>query len=77
MNDVIFQLMVRATYQGVRFHEAFAYVNITVKRNERSPRFTNGEYRKEILEYFPLGESILQIRATDQDRDVCTIDMFC
>jgi protocadherin Fat 4 len=66
---VFYRLMIRATYQGVRFHEAFAYANITVKRNENQPRFTNGEYRKEILEYFPLGDSITQVTATDKDRD--------
>lgn len=61
------QLMVRAYYQGVSFHEAYTTVNITVKRNEHKPQFTNGEYRKEILEYFQLGDSILQVSASDQD----------
>ena len=62
--------MVKATYQGVRYHEAFAYVNITVKRNEREPQFSKGFYRQQILEYFPLGESILQVTATDTDKNV-------
>ncbi len=62
--------MIKATYTGVSAHEAVCYVDITVTRNERSPQFTQGEYRKEILEYFPLGESILQVSANDQDEGV-------
>ena len=57
----------RATYEGVRTQTAEAYVNITVQRNENQPQFTSGEYRKEIMENFPLGESILQVSATDKD----------
>ncbi len=64
------QLLVRATYQGVRTQQAQAYVNVTVKRNENQPQFTQGEYRREILENFPLGESILQVSATDKDQGV-------
>ena len=64
---LLHQLLVRATYEGVRTQTAEAYVNITVQRNENQPQFTSGEYRKEIMENFPLGESILQVSATDKD----------
>ena len=47
-------------------------MNITVVRNENQPQFTSGEYRKEIMENFPLGESILQVSATDKDVGVST-----
>ena len=57
----------RATYNGVRTQVAEAYVNVTVERNQFQPQFTSGEYRKEILENFPLGESILQVSANDRD----------
>ena len=62
--------MIKATYQGVSYHEAFTNVNITVKRNEREPQFKSGNYRREILEYFPLGDSIVQVVATDSDKNV-------
>ena len=68
--------MVQATYDGVRTQVATAYVNVSVTRNENSPRFEEGQYKKDILEYFPLGESILQIRATDRDQNVSPADLF-
>ena len=51
-------------------------MNVTVVRNENQPQFTSGEYRKEIMENFRLGESILQVSATDKDVGVSTRTTF-
>lgn len=67
------QLLVQATYTGVRTQVATAYVNVTVTRNENTPQFSRGEYREDVLEYYPLGESILRITATDKDENVTKI----
>ena len=64
---ILSQVMIRAYYQGVSFHETFTTVNITVKRNENKPQFSQGEYRREILEYQQLGASIVQVKAEDRD----------
>jgi len=43
-------------------------VNVTVRRNEFEPRFTQSEYRKSPLaEKTPVGTSIVQVTATDRD----------
>ena len=43
-------------------------VNITVTRNEYSPKFNQGEYRKErVSEKTSVGTSILTVQATDRD----------
>ena len=54
--------MFRATYEGVQTQTVTAYLNITVRRNENRPQFNASEYRREIMENFPLGESVLQVR---------------
>ena len=64
-------MKVKATYKGVSTHIVYALVNVTVKHNEHTPQFThNGDYRDTLLEYFPLGQSILQVTATDEDKHV-------
>ena len=62
--------MFEASYQGVQLQTAVAYLDVRVRRNEHSPQFTSGEYRAELLENFPLGLSILQVQATDEDEHV-------
>ena len=43
-------------------------VNITVTRNEYSPKFSQGEYRKErVSEKTSVGTGILTVQATDRD----------
>ena len=59
-----------ARYQGVQLQLAVAYVDMQVRRNEHTPQFTQGEFRKELLENFPLGAPILTVQATDQDAHV-------
>ena len=67
---VCFQLKVKATYEGVSTHVVYALVNITVKRNEFTPQFSQGDYKATLLEYFSLGNSVLQVNATDKDAHV-------
>jgi len=38
-----------------------------VRRNENAPVFSEAVYSKEISEGFPLGTSIIQVIASDQD----------
>ena len=70
---VCFQLKVKATYEGVSTHVVYALVNVTVKRNEFTPQFSQGNYRATLLEYFSLGNSVLQVNATDKDAHVSTL----
>ena len=67
------QLEIKATYLGVQTQTAYAFVNITVERNEYSPKFSRGDYRISILENYPLGKEILQIVAEDKDEHVCLL----
>ena len=55
----------------MKTQHAVAFLELTVTRNENAPEFVQGEYRRDLLEYFPLGESILRVSATDQDKHVC------
>lgn len=64
------QLKVKATYKGVSTHVVYTLVNVTVQRNEFTPQFNRGDYTASLLEYFPLGNSILQVTATDRDDHV-------
>ena len=44
-------------------------VNVTVRRNEYQPRFTQSEYRVDNLpEMSAVGTSLLTVTATDQDQ---------
>lgn len=63
--------MFQATFKGVSTQVATAYLDVTVRRNENTPRFTLSEYRAELLEYFPLGEIVTTVEATDADANVC------
>jgi len=55
----------------VRTQHDVAFLDVSVTRNENAPQFVQGEYRQELLEYFPLGKSILKVSASDQDKHVC------
>ena len=45
-----------------------ATVTVRVTRNEHEPRFGEGEYRREAFsEKTPVGTSVLQVEASDQD----------
>lgn len=60
----------RAHFYGLREQLADCIVNITISRNEFAPQFDSPTYQASIMENFPLGDSILQVHATDQDRYV-------
>lgn len=47
-----------------------ADVTISVTRNERAPIFSLPSYSQTIPDTFSLGQSILDVRATDADGDV-------
>lgn len=47
-----------------------AVVPIQVTRNERAPIFSKPEYRVSITESHRLGSSVIQLTATDDDKDV-------
>jgi len=65
-----FQLKVRAHFYGLREQTADCTVNITVVRNEYPPVFDQQSYTASLMENFPLGDSILRVHATDQDKYV-------
>ena len=64
------QLAFEARYQGVQLQTARATLEVRVRRNENTPQFSEGEYRAELLENYPLGQAILQVQATDKDSHV-------
>lgn len=46
-----------------------ATVVINVKRNENKPKFRNNNYRFQLEESSPIGESLFSVNATDDDGD--------
>ena len=44
-------------------------MTITVRRNENAPRFDRGEYVANVLEIDPIGTELVQLDASDRDRD--------
>lgn len=67
---ISFQLKVRAQFYGLRQQTADCIVNVTISRNEYPPQFDQQDYKQSLMENFPLGESILRVHATDQDKYV-------
>lgn len=47
---------------------ADATVNITVTRNENGPVFTSSFYEQTIVDTTPVGNSVLQVTASDRDQ---------
>lgn len=47
---------------------AEATVNITVTRNENGPVFTSSIYEQTIVDTTPVGNSVLQVTASDRDQ---------
>lgn len=47
--------------------KAVTEMTFPVSRNEHGPKFTQELYEMEISDGYPLGVSILQVQATDQD----------
>lgn len=47
---------------------ADATVNITVTRNENGPVFTSSIYEQTIVDTTPVGNSVLQVTASDRDQ---------
>lgn len=46
---------------------AIAQIKVIVNRNENAPVFTQSQYRRNINEDFPIGERVIEIKATDED----------
>ena len=44
-------------------------LTITVRRNERGPRFERTDYTENLLETTPIGTVVLQMSARDEDDD--------
>ena len=62
-----YRLLVQALLKGVRTQIVTATVNIEVVRNENGPKFEPDRYNKNVDEDFPLGETLITVRATDKD----------
>ena len=65
-----FQLRVVAYDSVYPSNRDTADVTISVTRNERAPIFSLPSYSQTIPDTFSLGQSILDVRATDADGDV-------
>ena len=52
---------------GVPPRTRTAILTVNVLRNLNAPRFDNQAYKGEILEVHGIGQSVLQVRATDGD----------
>jgi len=48
--------------------KVYTDVEVTVTRNPYGPEFDQQSYDKSIAEIFPIGGSVLQVTATDQDQ---------
>ena len=49
-------------------NQATSTVVITVMRNPNAPKFTKDSYRKTVDEKVDLGDSVMRIQATDDDK---------
>ena len=64
-----FQLQIKAYHSFWPDNVAYGNVNITVLRNVNSPEFSpNNIYRQPINEYYPFGQVIIPVRASDNDQ---------
>ena len=50
-------------------NRATTNLTITVRRNENAPRFDRGEYVANVLEIDSIGTELVQLEASDRDRD--------
>ncbi|VDH99244.1 protocadherin Fat 4, partial [Mytilus galloprovincialis] len=65
-----FLLQIKAYHSFWPDNAVFGNVNITVRRNVNSPIFTpNNNYRVQINEYYPFGQVVASVRASDNDQD--------
>lgn len=55
---------------------ADATVNITVTRNENGPVFTSSFYEQTIVDTTPVGNSVLQVTASDRDQVHFLVEFF-
>ena len=63
-----YQVRVAAFDSAYPENRVFTNVGFTVTRNPNAPIFTSTEYPKDIDEKFPIGDIVVQVRATDLDR---------
>ena len=63
-------MRIRASFEGVQLQTTEMTVEIRVLRNEHAPVFEPNSYEAEVLEYIPLGASILRVTASDEDENV-------
>ena len=47
--------------------KAYANLTITVRRNEKKPRFEKSDYTSQILEITPIGTQVVQVQASDEE----------
>ena len=70
-----FQLKVIAYDSAAPTIKGTSNVEITVRRNVNSPGYIGTPYSKSVSELHPLGEAVINITATDNDR-VCILLPF-
>ena len=63
------QLLVQVYDSSNPSQRAATTVTITVQRNVNAPQFSRSEYTARIVESYPIGSSVLGVRATDRDGD--------